>query len=336
MDITKAITHVSLCSGYGGLGLGLKRVLPELRDVAHVEIEAFACANLVAKMESGEMDPAPIWTDLKTFDFGAFRGKVDIMSGGYPCQPFSVAGKRGGKADPRHLWPYIAKGIRAARPAICFFENVEGHLSAGFKEVQQSLRRLGYAVEAGVFSAAEIGAPHQRKRVFILGVEDSRISRVRDYFSGGDWQEIVRSDDREECSVRAESASCELSNSASQRGGKVPTQGRESSSQESISNGKKWPARPNEKQYEWERNRVYIDDEATYRLLKRVQARCAQGLPEGAHNAIAEYELCAAESSLGGATDGFRGRVDELRLLGNGVMPDVAEVAFVELLGKFE
>jgi len=168
MDTTKPVTHVSLCAGYGGIDLGLKRAIPNLRTIAFSEIEAFACANLVAKMEAGWLDAAPVWTDVKTFPWEEFRGKVDILSGGYPCQPFSAAGKRLGKDDPRHLWPWIADGIRVCRPAVCFFENVEGHISLGLREVIGELEEIGYRATWGLFSAAEVGAPHQRKRVFIL------------------------------------------------------------------------------------------------------------------------------------------------------------------------
>ena len=166
---TATINHVSLCSGYGGIDLGLSRAMGRsLRTIAYSEIEAFACANLVSKMEAGWLDPAPIWSDLKTFPWQEFHGLVDILSGGYPCQPFSAAGKRAGKDDPRHLWPWIADGIRIARPRLCFFENVEGHISLGLSTVISDLEELGYRTTFGVFSAAEVGAPHQRKRVFIL------------------------------------------------------------------------------------------------------------------------------------------------------------------------
>jgi DNA (cytosine-5)-methyltransferase 1 len=168
MDSTEATTHIGLCAGYGGIELGIKRVIPNLRTVALCEIEAFAIANLVAKMEAGLMDPAPIWPDLKTFPWASFRDRVGLLTGGYPCQPFSAAGKRLGANDPRHLWPFIADGIRAMRPAACFFENVEGHISLGLRAVLSELESIGYRCAWGIFSAAEVGAPHQRKRVFIL------------------------------------------------------------------------------------------------------------------------------------------------------------------------
>ena len=168
VDTTKAITHIGLCAGYGGIERGLGRVLPTLRSVALCEIEAFPIANLVSKMEAGLMDAAPVWTDLKSFPWESFRDRVDILTGGYPCQPFSAAGKRAGKDDPRHLWPWIADGIRILRPRVCFFENVEGHISLGLSSVISDLEELGYKVSWGIFSAREVGAPHQRKRVFIL------------------------------------------------------------------------------------------------------------------------------------------------------------------------
>ena len=168
MDITKAVTHIGLCAGYGGIELGLHRAIGNMRTVALCEIEAFAIANLVSKMEAGFMDPAPIWPNLKTFPWGAFRDRVDILTGGYPCQPFSAAGQRKGKQDPRHLWPWIADGIRLLRPRICFFENVEGHISLGLSDVIEDLAGMGYRTTWGIFSASEVGAPHQRKRVFIL------------------------------------------------------------------------------------------------------------------------------------------------------------------------
>tara|TARA_R110002074_G_scaffold257703_1_gene430173 strand:- start:87 stop:902 length:816 start_codon:yes stop_codon:yes gene_type:complete len=172
---TEEINHLSLCSGYEGIGLGLRRVLPNLREIAYVEREGFAAANLVAKMEAGALDAAPVFTDVKTFPYRKFRGLVDILSGGFPCQPFSNAGKREGVDDPRHLFPYIRDGIRECRPRIVFLENVEGIISAKtangesvLQYVLRDLEGLGYQSTAGVFSASEIGAPHQRKRVFIL------------------------------------------------------------------------------------------------------------------------------------------------------------------------
>src|SRR5690606_3434262 len=89
------------------------------------------------------------------------------------------AGLRGGADDPRHLWPFIRRGIKKSRPVGVFFENVEGHLSLGLRDVCKDLRKLGYQVEVGLFSAAEVGARHRRHRVFILGLEHSFLIRMR-------------------------------------------------------------------------------------------------------------------------------------------------------------
>jgi DNA (cytosine-5)-methyltransferase 1 len=182
VDSTSPVTHVSLCAGYGGIDLGLHRAIRNLRTIAVSEIEAFACANLVAKMEAGLLDPAPIWTDLKTFPWAEFRDRVDILSGGYPCQPFSAAGKRLGAEDPRHLWPHISAGIAAMRPSVCFFENVEGHISLGLSDVIEDLDRLGYRATWCVASASECGAPHQRKRVFILAYRHGERGQLPDWW----------------------------------------------------------------------------------------------------------------------------------------------------------
>lgn len=162
-------TVLSLCTGYGGLDLGLRLAVPRARVVCHVEIEAFAVENLVSQMAKGRVDSAPIWSNLKTFDGRPWRGKVDCIVGGYPCQPFSIAGRRLGAADPRHLWPSVSRIAAEILPEWVFFENVSNHLKLGFREVGADLEGLGYCVEPGLFSSAEVGASHLRKRLFILG-----------------------------------------------------------------------------------------------------------------------------------------------------------------------
>lgn len=218
VDNTKIIKHLSLCTGYEGIGQGLRILLPNVREIAYSEIEDYAILNLVAKIEEGRLHKAPIYTNLKTFPFGKFRGQVDILSGGFPCQPFSVAGAKKATEDPRHLFPYIADGIRECQPRIVFLENVEGIISQCtgdgepvLKYVLRTLEELGYRATAGVFSASEVGLPHQRKRVFILGVSNSISSRL---CRGGSSEECetderwVQSDKREWNGVRSEAQRC--------------------------------------------------------------------------------------------------------------------------------
>ncbi len=159
---------ISLCSGVGGLELGLSFARPGLRTVCYVEREAYAAGILAARMADQALDEAPIWDDLTTFDGAAWRGRVSGIVGGFPCQPWSVAGKRLGTADERWLWHDIERIIDDVQPAWCFFENVPGLIRGGLPIVLAGLAARGFDAEWGVFSAAEVGAPHRRKRVYIL------------------------------------------------------------------------------------------------------------------------------------------------------------------------
>ena len=135
---------LSLCSGAGGLDLGLAIAIPGYRAVGHVERETFAAATLVARMEDASLDQAVVWDDVGTFDGRPWRGAVDILSAGYPCQPFSVAGKRLGTEDPRHLWPHVARIIGEIEPPFVFLENVAHHLRLGFPEGAAGLVGMGH------------------------------------------------------------------------------------------------------------------------------------------------------------------------------------------------
>jgi DNA (cytosine-5)-methyltransferase 1 len=159
---------ISLCAGVGGLDLGLHLAEPGYRTVCHVERNSFAAATLVARMADAALAPAPVWDDLRSFDGRPWRERVHIISAGYPCQPFSLAGDRRGQNDPRHLWPEVARIVREIGPEWCFFENVPGHLSLGLQDVARDLQGMGYRVAACVLSAAEVGASHLRDRLFIL------------------------------------------------------------------------------------------------------------------------------------------------------------------------
>ena len=355
MDTTQTITHVSLCAGYGGIDLGLKRAIPNLRTVAFSEIEAFACANLVAKMEAGHLDPAPIWTDLKTFPWAEFRGKVDILSGGYPCQPFSSAGKRLGSEDPRHLWPFIADGIRLMQPRVCFFENVEGHISLGLRAVIEELGSMGYQVSWGIFSASEIGAPHQRKRVFILAHRQStRLERYHGLLTGRD--ERRRESSQPEGSVgggnssRTELAYTECDGSREGRDVREGSDGAELVGQSGTRRA--WPGRPGQPQYGWEPPRVVGNTaskqdhgrESRDLGIASRQRQCGNDAVDGASE---RPYIRQTEPSLGRDADGSTSgldyaelsvtcdnRTDELRLLGNGVVPATATRAFLTLINE--
>jgi len=170
---TRTLNTISLCSGYEGIGLGLREVVPT-RTVCYVEIELSAVEILAKRMAEKALDEAPVWTNLRTFDTEPWRGKVDMLTGGFPCQPFSVAGKREQEDDERNLWPDVARLIRGLGiPEFVFLENVSGILRYYWDTIRPELREMGYEVTEGLFSAAETGAPHKRQRLFILAYGSS-------------------------------------------------------------------------------------------------------------------------------------------------------------------
>jgi len=173
------IHGLAICSGVGGLELGLHLALGEsYRTVCHIEREAFAAATLVARMEEKAMDKAPIWDDIATFDGGAWRGRINLISAGYPCQPFSFCGMARGTKDKRHLWPHVARIISEVEPQRVFLENVAGHVVLGLNTVLGELTNIGYDAVWSTFSACEVGAPHMRQRLFVMA-DSRRIFRSR-------------------------------------------------------------------------------------------------------------------------------------------------------------
>ena len=113
----------------------------------------------------------PNYGDIKLIDWATLP-QIDILTVGYPCQPFSTAGNRKGIDDPRHLWPYIKEAIGILRPRYVILENVRGHISLGFKEVLQGLAENGYDAKWRIVRASDAEAAHQRARLFIIAYTD--------------------------------------------------------------------------------------------------------------------------------------------------------------------
>jgi DNA (cytosine-5)-methyltransferase 1 len=309
-------TVLSLCTGYGGIERGLELAGYQHRTIAHVEIEAFAAANLVAKMEEGQLVPAPVWSDLKTLPAHCFRDKVDVLTGGYPCQPFSAAGLRKGAEDPRHLWPYIYDHIRTIRPVRCFFENVEGHISLGLREVIADLESLGYATTWGIFSASEVGAPHQRKRVYILA-----------YASGAGRQQVTRGSHEDEAAHegRASIQGNVTAGDGEGRGARVMADANSAGQQ-----GRLQRRSPDE-----EGRQEQAFRRATERGNQRPRDRQSGGpliseLGRG-FDGSASWLDGSWELGVERVTNSQNHRVDRLRLLGNGVVPHTAAKAWIVL-----
>ncbi len=315
MDNTEELpTVISFCSGYAGIERGLDLAGVKHRVIAYVEIEAFAIANLVAKMEAGKLAPAPIWTNLKTFPAHLFRDCVDIITGGYSCQPFSAAGKRAGADDPRHLWPFIREHVNTIRPSRCFFENVEGHISLGLNSVISDLEEDSYKATWGIFSAEEVGAPHRRKRVFIMGDAYGKGLERLGYDNGENQKRreekkrpVAATDSAAKPEELADARCCTGSENRQQTKPRAawfsesPAGSRCGMHTGADEKGQCWPSGAGPDQYEWEQPRV----------------------------------VWKAECKLGGAVNGHTHSMDRLRLLGNGVVPQTAAKAWQVLSARF-
>lgn len=150
----------SLFTGIGGIDLGLQRA--GMAIAWHAENDPYCCRVLRKNWPD-----VPNLGDVRNIDWENVP-RVDVIAGGYPCQPFSVAGARRGTDDPRHLWPVMANAIRHLRPRFALLENVPGHLSMGFGDVLGDLAEIGYDAEWDCVPAAAVGAPHRRDRVFVI------------------------------------------------------------------------------------------------------------------------------------------------------------------------
>ena len=161
---------VALFAGVAGLEMGIRMAFPSARTVCYVEGESFAASVLANQMAKGGLDEAPIWSNVRTFDGTEWRGKVDFISAGFPCQPWSRAGKQKGIEDERWLWPDIERIICEVGPSLVFLENVPGLVKpeGGLYHVLGSLAEMGFNAEWGCLRASEVGANHQRERIFVL------------------------------------------------------------------------------------------------------------------------------------------------------------------------
>ena len=163
--------ELSLFSGAGG-GLLASHLLG-WRVVGYVESDAYCRGVLRRRMEDGMLDEAEVFGDVREFIregyAEAYTGMVDVVTAGFPCQPFSVAGKREGAGDKRNLWPETMQVIRLVGPRYVFLENVPGLLNSGyFPTILGDLAEGGYDARWRVLSAAELGAPHKRDRLWIV------------------------------------------------------------------------------------------------------------------------------------------------------------------------
>lgn len=186
---TEGMRYLSLFSGAGGGDLAMQHLLG-FRCVGYVEYENYCQEVLKQRIADGLLDAAPIFGDIRAFNSEgyaeAYQGMVDLITGGFPCQPFSVAGKQRGHEDERNMWPATLECIRIVRPRYAFLENVPGLLGASgdpgewdmeeaptdniryFGTILSGLSEARYDARWITLGADDVGANHRRKRVWIV------------------------------------------------------------------------------------------------------------------------------------------------------------------------
>lgn len=172
-----SMNELSLFTGAGGGVLGSKML--GHRIIGYVENNDYRQRVIAQRIEDGIFDEAPIFGDIVAFNNSgyaeSYQGLVDIVSGGFPCQDLSCAGKGAGlDGEKSGLWFEMATTVRIIRPRYVFIENVPALIVRGFDRVLGSLSQMGYSAACGIVSAADVGAPHLRKRLWILGHADKK------------------------------------------------------------------------------------------------------------------------------------------------------------------
>ena len=286
-----ALRHVDLCSGIGGFALGFEWA--ELsRPVLFCDIEPWS-RKILAK----HWPDVPIATDVKELASDPDRNvpDCDILSAGYPCQPFSLAGKRGGSEDDRHIWPHILQIVASKRPAWCVFENVYGHLTLGLDQVLSDLETEGYATRPFIVPACGVDAPHKRDRIWIIAKNMGDTSRSRQ--QGDNWRRSGKELENG-CKDVADTEIMhgDVGAQHSKQGERQAPEFREHSGEKSLANSnnssreeQRWP-KPAQQKHQ--------------------APQCGSGwLPEPA---------------VGRVANGIPRRVDRLKGLGNAIVPQIA------------
>jgi DNA (cytosine-5)-methyltransferase 1 len=323
---------LDLFSGIGGFSLGLERT-GGFETVAFCEYDEKA-----QKVLKKHWPDVPIYKDVRTLDYD---GAVDIITGGYPCQPFSVAGKRKGKEDDRHLWPAMFSLIKKHKPNWVIGENVAGHINMGLDAVLADLESEGYGTRTFVIPAVAVDAKHRRDRVWIVGhSEHDGSSSIRDFgelqgepdwtqktifeFEGtGDSRNSMENTNNKRCEKldisrksKEQKQSCGADDANVANTNSVRVEGTGAEQQATRVSGES----------EVMANATSKRQSRQGKFVK--QMRTKQDKKGKANNAFPERRPCQweVEPAVGRVANGIPGRVDRLKQLGNAVVPQIPEL----------
>ena len=272
---------LDLFSGIGGFSLGLERA--GMETIAFCEIESF-CQKILKQ----HWPDVPIFDDIRTLTANDLPEKPQLICGGYPCQPFSVAGKQRGEKDDRHLWPEMFRLIKECRPTWVIAENVAGHVNMGLDQVLFDLESAGYRAQPFVIPACGLNAPHKRERVWIVGYAEHDGSSAAT-LAGESEEAGERSQEGQKPALEPSGTGGRADNEALAYAESKRIQGRGASGQQ--------------------KSRSHV--------RKKLSLRSGEGSWE------AQWQ---AEPGMGRVVDGIPNRVDRVKALGNSVVPQIPEL----------
>ena len=291
------LSHLDLFSGIGGFSLGLESA-GVAKTVAFCDYEKW-CQKVLKK----HWPHVPIYGDVKELTHERLKADgidtVDIITGGYPCQPFSVAGRKKGEEDPRHVWPEYFRLIKELKPTWVIGENVSGHIKLGLDTVLENLESEGYTARTFSISAASIGANHKRERIWIVG---NSTSNGRNKSKSNKTFESVIGQSKEGGMLKPERAS-DVENSRR-------SSGREQSSGDKESFGL-WSFETSE--WSTDTNQITGSSE---RAKTMADTNCERG-----QETLGWWDV---EPDVGRVAHGVPQRVDRLKGLGNAIVPQIA------------
>lgn len=327
------MNELSLFTGGGGGVLGTK-LLNNWRAVGYVEWNKYCQEIIGQRIEDGFLDEAPIFGDIDHFiESGSakkYKGFVDVVTAGFPCQPFSVAGKQRGEDDERNKWPQTLQCIRDVRPRYALLENVPGLLNSGyFGEILSSLAQAGFDARWCVLGADDVGAPHRRKRLWILAYSDHSGSGTPERSSDRN-REKKDQGWQEQSLPQSRRLGEELADSDSKRHGRRDCEGRRGEGRNLQQKEREGREMGSEVEGCGGAYREDVADTDSERLegQREESSRTGEELSNPGDSC-----WWITEPDVGRVVNGMASRVDRLKALGNGQVPAVAATAWQILTG---
>jgi DNA (cytosine-5)-methyltransferase 1 len=318
------MNELALFAGAGGGILGGH--LLGWRTVCAVEWEAYPASVLVARQNDKILSPFPIWDDVQTFDGKPWRGIVDVVSGGFPCQDISAAGGGAGiKGSRSSMWGHMARIIGEVRPRYAFVENSPMLTSRGLGTVLRDLAKMGYDAEWGVLSAADVGANHLRERIWIVGKNTKQsgfLSHTK--YNGDGWGKQQSESIEKKINVSNSNGKRREWISTIQTDrccGSINWQNNANNAKESTSLAKISDVA----------NTISINAQNQFNIEKESSKRFTSSC-----NEYGNKTYWKTEPNVGRVANGMASRLDRLKAIGNGQVPLCAATAWNILKGRID